>query len=151
MSRNIIRGDRSLYYMILEKCLYECVCVCVSVCVRIPLYLRIYPVDLNRMVLIFVFLFCIGEENNFVWFTHSVFVSFRIFDFRNICFWIFLMIALKFLNRIDSIRKRMKKPKLKKKKISSYHGFFVINKNVFLFKKLITPALNNVFFGEKSW
>ena len=57
--------------------MYICVCVCMCVCgwvggfgcvcVRIQLYLRIYEVDFNRIILtFFVFLFCIGEENNFV-------------------------------------------------------------------------------------
>ena len=49
-----------------------------------------------------------------------------------------------------SIQKSIKKPIFKKKKNSSYHGSFVINKNVFFVKKLITPKLNGQIFGEKS-
>ena len=61
------------------------------------------------------------------------------------------MIGLKFMDRIGSIRMRIKKPKFKKKKISSYHGSFVITKNVFFFFfKLITPKINGQFLGEKS-
>ena len=42
------------------------------------------------------------------------------------------MIGFKFWNGMDSIRKSIKKP-IFKKKFSSYHGYFVINKNVFSF------------------
>ena len=58
-------------------------CVCVCVCVRIPLYLRIFAVDFNRVGLIFfVFLFRIREEYNFLWFTDSFlfYVAFSIFE-----------------------------------------------------------------------
>ena len=52
------------------------------------------------------------------------------------------MIGSRYLNQMGSIRKRIKIPIFsKKKKVSSYHGSFVINKNVF-FLKLITPKLN---------
>ena len=48
-----------------------------------------------------------------------------------------------YLNGVGSIRKRIKIPifSKKKNKFSSYHGSLVINKNknVFFFKKLITP------------
>ena len=49
----------------LGVCLCVCVCVCVPGCmcacvfVRIPLYLRIYPVDFNRIVLIFLFFYSV--------------------------------------------------------------------------------------------
>ena len=131
--------------MTLEKCLYGCVCV------RIPLYLRIYKVDFNQIVLIFfVFSFCIGEENNFS-IHRFVFVLFRIFDFGKICFRIFLMIRFKFLNRIGSVRKSIKNLyfQKKKKKIASDHGSFVINKNVFFVSKLITHKLNGQFYSRK--
>ena len=131
----VFRGVRNqntwfLKNVCMDACLRACVCVCVCVCAYTAL-LRVYAVDFNRIVLIFVFLYCIGEENNFVWFTDSVFVLFRIFNFRNISFWIFLIIGLKYLNRIGSIRKRIKKPIFSKKKFLSHHGYFVINKNVF--------------------
>ena len=61
------------------------------------------------------------------------------------------MIGSRYFNRIGSIRKRIKKPKFSKKNyFPSYHGSFVINKNVFYIKKLITPTLNGQFLGEKS-
>ena len=56
LSRNIIRGVRTLYHMILENVCMD-VCVCACVCVRIPLYLRIYAVDFNRTVLMFFVFF----------------------------------------------------------------------------------------------
>ena len=62
-SRNIIRGVRSLFHMILENvcvCVRACVraCVCVCVCTYIALS-RIYAVDFNRIVLIFfLFFYC---------------------------------------------------------------------------------------------
>ena len=39
--------------MPMDVCVCVCVCVRVRVCVRIPLYLRIYTVDFNRVGLIF--------------------------------------------------------------------------------------------------
>ena len=74
LSRNIIRGVRSLFHRILENvCVRTCVCVWVwvCVCVCVGLYLRIYAVDFNQIVLIFFcffffFLLRIREENNFV-------------------------------------------------------------------------------------
>ena len=46
---------------------------------------------------------------------------------------------------MGSIRKSIKIPIFSKKKVYSYHGSFVINKNVF-FLKLITLKLNGQFF-----
>ena len=58
------------------------------------------------------------------------------------------MIGSRYLNRMGSIRKRIKIPIFSKKKVSTYHGSFVINKNVFFFKKLITLKLNGQFFEK---
>ena len=74
-----------------------------------------------------------------------VFVLCRIFDFRKIYFWIFLMIEFKFFNRMGSIRKSIKNPYLKKKNFSSYHGFFVINKNVLFFKAYNSQTKRSIF------
>ena len=60
------------------------------------------------------------------------------------------MIGLEFLSRVGSIRKRIKKPIFKKNNFSSYRGSFVITKNVFSFKKLITPKLSGQFL-EKNY
>ena len=57
------------------------------------------------------------------------------------------MVGLKFSNWMGSIRKSIKKHILKKN-FSSYHGFFIINKNVFFLKKLITPKLTDQFFEK---
>ena len=43
------------------------------------------------------------------------------------------MIGFKFLNRMDTIQKSIKNSIFVKKKISSYHGSFLINKNGFFF------------------
>ena len=60
------------------------------------------------------------------------------------------MIGFKFLNRIGSMHPKEHTKTYIKKKFSSYHSSFVINKNMF-FLKLITPKLNGQFFREKSW
>ena len=57
------------------------------------------------------------------------------------------MIGFEFLNQIGGIQKSIKNP-IFKKKFSSYNSFFVINKNVFFVKKLITHKLNGNFFEK---
>ena len=64
---------------------------------------------------------------------------------QNLFLIFFLMIGSRYLNRMGSIWKRNKIPIFSKKKVSSYHGSFIINKNVF-FLKLITLKLNGQFF-----
>ena len=66
------------------------------------------------------------------------------------------MVTLRYLDRMESIRKSIKIPILKKKQLKkilySYHSSFVFNKSVFLFffLKLITPKLNGHFFFNRD-
>ena len=61
------------------------------------------------------------------------------------------MMGLRYFNRMRIIRKRIKIPIFsKKKEFSTYHGSFVINKNVFFLKKLISPKLHGKFFEKNN-
>ena len=106
----------------------------VCACVRIPLYLWNYAVDFNRMVLILFVFYSVWGKKIILYDSPIRFLFyFEFLIFEKFFFGILLMIGLKFMDRIGSIRMRIKKPKFKKKKISSYHGSFVITKNVFFF------------------
>ena len=124
------------------------ICVCVCVCIRQDL--SFYSIDFNRTGLIsFVFFCVIACQKSVFWLGRCVLVLFRIFNFLKIYFCFFLMVGSRYFNRIGSTRKRIKKPIFSRKNyFSSYHNSFVINKNVFYFRKLITPKLNN--FLEKN-
>ena len=134
------------------RCVGVWVCVCVFVCVCVYRFIN----GSTRSILTESFSF-------FVFFSYSVmgkkivfydsaiyFVLFRIIDFRKSCFWIFLMAGFKFFNRIGSIQKSIRNQYFQQKNFSRYHGSFVIRKNVFIVKKLITHKLNGQFLREKS-
>ena len=99
-------------------------------CVRLDL--SFYLIDFNRTGLIFFVFF--GQKSVFR-LGRCVFVFFSNFYFLKIYFCFFSKMGLRYFNRICIIRKRIKNLYLKKK-ISSYHGSFVINKNVFFLKSL---------------
>ena len=127
-----------------------CVCVCVRVCVRLDL--SFYSIDFNRTGLIFFVFFVWWRVENpffglpdaflfyldFSIFSKLIFVFFEWYDRDILIGWISFEKELKYLYFL-------------KKKFYSYYGSFVINKNVFFLKKLITPKLNGQCFGEKSW
>ena len=114
-------------------CVCVCVYVCVCVCVCVRLDLSLYSVDFNRTGLIFFVFLCDNGSKILFLLGQCVFVLFRIFYFLKTVFRFFLMIGSRYLNQMNSIQKRIKIP-LFKKKISSYHRSFVINKNVFFLK-----------------
>ena len=97
-------------------CMCVCVCVCVRVCVCIPLYLRINAGDFNRVGIIFFYFSILnGGRKQFFMISRFVFVLCRIFEFRKIYFWFFLMIELKIFIRVGRIRRSIKKLYFKKK------------------------------------
>ena len=148
LSRNMNISVRCSYHMILEN-------VCMDVCVCIYVYRFISgstPSILTGWGSFFFFLISNSGKKSFLLTHWFVFVLCRIFDFWKIDFYFFfLIIGLKFLSRVGSIRKSIKNLYLKKNNFSSYRGSFVITKNVFFFYKLITPKLDGQCFGEKSW
>ena len=141
--------------MIFEKCVRACVraggragvraCMraCVRVCVCSTLSILSGEFSFSSVFL------CDGGQKSVFWLGRCVFVLFRIFYFLKMYFWFFWMIGSRYFNLMGSIRKRINIPISSKNKASSYHGSFVINKNVFFFK-LITLKLNGQFLWEKS-
>ena len=121
--------------MVFEKCLWMYVCACVS----IRLDLSFYSVDFNRTGLIFFVFFCVmaGQKSVF-WLGPCVFVLLRICYVLKIYICFFSMIGLRYFNWMGIIRK----------KIASYHGFFVINKNMFFLKAYNSQTKRSIFWRE---
>ena len=113
-----------------RACACACACVCVCVCVRLDL--SFYSVDFNRRVLIFFVFLCYGGSKirfligpiRFCFISNFLLSLNFIFNF-------FLMIGLRYLNRMGSIRKRIKIPIFSKKKILAIMVLLLLTKTCF--------------------
>ena len=138
----------------------ECVCACVRasvraygwvgvwVCVCAHLDLSFCLVDFNRTgLIVFVFLCDCGSKICFLIGPMRLgFIS--NFRFSQNLFLIFLMIGSRYLNRVDSIRKRIKIPifSKQKKKFLAITVLVLLTKTCFFFKAYKLPNwMNNSF------
>ena len=121
-----------------------CVCVCVYVYAWISASTRSI---LTGQVSFFLFFLCDGGSKIRFLIGPIRFCFISNFRFSQNCFLLFFNERIEIFKSDWYHRKEHRKTyNLKKKNFSSYHGSLVIDKNVFFFKKLITPKLNGQFF-----